>query len=67
MAPGAIDTATATSPAAAKWENQKSEKVLDELFSKLSISKAQDQINEASLELASFINGNIEEVDAPTK
>ena len=64
MAPSAIDTA---SPAAIKSENQKSIKVLEELLSKLSVSKQQDEINQASLELASFINGDIEEGDAPTK
>jgi len=64
MAPSAVDTA---SPAASKSENQKSMKVLEELLAKLSVSKEQDQINQASLDLASFINGDIEEADAPTK
>lgn len=67
MAPAAVDTIPAASPAAVKSENRKSEKVLEELFSKLNISKAQDEINQASLELATFINGDIEEADAPTK
>jgi elongation factor 3 len=67
MAPAAVDTAPAVSPAAAKSENQKSEKVLEELFAKLNISKAQDEINQTSRELATFINGDIEEADAPTK
>ncbi|KAF2122348.1 armadillo-type protein [Lophiotrema nucula] len=50
-----------------KAENSKSEKVLSELLQKLTISKAQDEINAASLDIASFINGDIEEADAPTK
>jgi len=64
MAP-AVDVQTAQS--AAKSENKKSLKVLEELFSKLTVSKAQDEINAASLDLATFINGDIEEADAPTK
>jgi elongation factor 3 len=64
MAP-AVDVRTAQS--AAKSENKKSLKVLEELFSKLTVSKAQDEINAASLDLATFINGDIEEADAPTK
>jgi len=66
MAP-AVDVQAAQSPAAAKSENKKSLKVLEELFSKLTVSKAQDEINAASLDLATFINGDIEEADAPTK
>jgi len=66
MAP-AVDMQAAQSPAAAKSENKKSLKVLEELFSKLTVSKAQDEINAASLDLATFINGDIEEADAPTK
>lgn len=56
----------ATSAAAAK-ENSKSLKVLEELFSKLSVSKAQEEINAAALDIATFINGDIEEADAPTQ
>lgn len=48
-------------------ENKQSIKVLDELLSKLTISKEQDQINQFSQEIATFINGDIEEKDAPTK
>ena len=48
-------------------ENQISAKVLEELLSKLSLSKAQDEINAASTEMATFVNGDIEEGDAPTK
>ncbi|XTI82693.1 ARM repeat-containing protein [Cenococcum geophilum] len=66
MAP-AVDMRAAQSSAAAKSENKKSLKVLEELFSKLAVSKAKDEINAASLDLATFINGDIEEADAPTK
>lgn len=48
-------------------ENKQSIKVLDELLAKLTISKEQDQINGVSSEIATFINGDIEEKDAPTK
>ena len=52
---------------AAAKENAKSIKVLDELMLKLSISKSQDETNAAARNLATFINGPIEEADAPTK
>ena len=52
---------------AAQKENQQSLKVLEELLAKLNISKAQDEINGVSQEIAVFINGDIEEEDAPTK
>ncbi|CAG8961552.1 hypothetical protein HYFRA_00006086 [Hymenoscyphus fraxineus] len=48
-------------------ENKNSIKVLDELMAKLNISKAQEDINAATHNLAVFINGPIEEHDAPTK
>lgn len=66
MAPAATD-AVAHTPANIKSENAKSLKVIEELLSKLSVSKAQDEINAVSLDLATFINGDIEEADAPTK
>jgi len=50
-----------------KSENKKALKVLEDLLSKLTVSKTQDQINASSLDLATFINGDIEEGDAPTK
>lgn len=50
-----------------KSENAKSVKVLDELLKKLTVSKAQDEINAASQGLATFVNGDIEEHDAPTQ
>ncbi|EHL03268.1 putative Elongation factor 3 [Glarea lozoyensis 74030] len=48
-------------------ENKNSVKILDELMAKLNISKAQEDINAATYNLATFINGSIEEKDAPTK
>lgn len=50
-----------------KSENKQSEKVLSELLSKLSISKVGGEAKEASQEIATFINGDIEEKDAPTQ
>ncbi len=65
----AVDVQEAAAPSAAtiKAENSKSMKVLEDLLSKLAVSKAQDEINATSLDLASFINGDIEQADAPTK
>lgn len=48
-------------------ENKNSIKVLDELMAKLTVSKAQEDINAATKNIATFINGPIEEHDAPTK
>lgn len=50
-----------------KSENKQSVKVLEQLLQKLTVSKAQDEINASSQEIAIFINGDIEEEDAPTK
>lgn len=50
-----------------KPENQKSTQVLDELLSKLSISKSATETSAAAGSIATFINGDIEEHDAPTK
>jgi elongation factor 3 len=55
-----------TEPQAAA-ENAKSAKVLDELMQKLSISTDPAAVREASLSLASFVNGRIEDQDTPTK
>jgi elongation factor 3 len=63
MAP-AIDT---MSSAAISSENQKSVKVLDELLQKLTISKTKDEATYAAENLATFINGPIEEAAVPTK
>ena len=54
-----------TSPA--KMENAQSIKVLDDLLAKLSISTSQDEVNAATRNIATFINGPIEEQDAPTE
>lgn len=48
-------------------ENKNSEKVLDELMAKLWISKAQEDINAATYNLATFINSPIEQNEVPTK
>ena len=50
-----------------KSENQKSIKVLDELLTKLTISKTADETSAAAGNIATFINGDIEEHDTPTK
>ncbi|KAK3713635.1 translational elongation factor EF-1 alpha [Vermiconidia calcicola] len=50
-----------------KSENKQSAKVLEELMTKLSVSKTGDEAKGTSQEIASFINGDIEEKDAPTK
>jgi elongation factor 3 len=65
MAP-AVDMASST-PAQIKSENKGSIKVIEELLQKLSISKEQADINSTALDLATFVNGDIEEADAPTK
>jgi elongation factor 3 len=52
---------------AAVLENQKSVKVLDELLQKLTLSKTKDEATYAAENLASFINGPIEEQAVPTK
>jgi elongation factor 3 len=62
MAP-AIETMSSV----AASENQKSVKVLDELLHKLTLSKTKDEATYAAENLATFINGPIEEHDVPTK
>jgi len=52
---------------AAKAENAKSLQVLTDLLKKLSVSQAQDEINATGLEIATFINGEIETGDVPTQ
>ena len=56
-----------TNEATQTSENKKSIKVLDELLQKVNISKSADETSEAALNIATFINGDIEEADAPTK
>ena len=48
-------------------ENKQSTQVLEQLLSKLSVSKSADEAKGASQEIATFINGDIQEHDAPTK
>ncbi|KAF2722990.1 ABC transporter domain-containing protein [Polychaeton citri CBS 116435] len=50
-----------------KSENAQSIKALEELLSKLSVSKTADEARGFSQEIATFINGNIEEQNAPTQ
>lgn len=63
MAP-AVETMNASNIAS---ENQKSVKVLDELLQKLTISKTKEDAEYAAENLATFINGPIEESAVPTK
>jgi elongation factor 3 len=56
-----------SSGSAATSESAKSVKALDELLSKLTVSKSQDEASAAANNLASFINGATEEHEAPTK
>lgn len=51
----------------ASKENATSIKVLDDLMAKLNVSKTQDETNAAATNLAGFINGPIEEKEAPVK
>jgi len=48
-------------------ENAQSVKVLDELFQKLTVSTEAAAMKEASGEIASFVNGRIEDQDVPNK
>lgn len=63
--PAVVDQATSSNMASK--ENKTSLKVLDDLMAKLTISKEQDAINDATRNLAIFVNGDIETKDAPTK
>lgn len=65
MAPAATDASH--SAANIKSENSKALKVLEELMSKLNVSKAADEIVSSSHDIATYINGDIEEADAPTQ
>lgn len=62
-----IKEAAPTNAATTKSENAKSEKVLDELLNKLTISKTADETSAAAGNIATFINGDIEEHDAPIR
>ncbi|KAM3423582.1 hypothetical protein BST61_g1006 [Cercospora zeina] len=48
-------------------ENAGSVQVLEQLLNKLTVSKTADEAKGASQEIATFINGGIQEADAPTK
>lgn len=48
-------------------ETAQSIKVLDDLLKKLTISKEAAEIKGASLNLASFINGDILDLEVPSK
>jgi elongation factor 3 len=50
-----------------KSENSKAIKVLDDLFQQLTVSKAPEEVIAASNNIATYINGDIEERDAPTQ
>lgn len=58
--------APAATSKSAKSENSKAVKVLEELLGKLSLSKSPEDIQVSSHELATYINGDIQEGDAPT-
>ena len=62
----AMDAAPSTA-ANVKSENAKSVKVLDDLMAQLTIAKTADETKDAAQNVAAFINGDIEEHDAPTK
>jgi elongation factor 3 len=66
MAPAATKAAANTA-SNIKSENSKSVKALEELFSRLNVSKAADEVLAVSHDIATFINGDIEEADAPTQ
>ncbi|KIW45540.1 uncharacterized protein PV06_03924 [Exophiala oligosperma] len=62
----AVDTMTSTPVSSAK-ETKLSVNTLDQLMQSLSVSKTQDEINAASNNLATLLNGPIEEHVMPTK
>ncbi|KAF2666770.1 elongation factor [Microthyrium microscopicum] len=55
------------SAASSAKENATSVKAIEEMLKKLNVSQAEDEIRESSLSLATFVNGDIEEGDVPTK
>lgn len=62
----AIDVMAST-PAAAQKETTKSVGVLEELIKTLSVSKGQDEANAAAGNIATLLNGPIEERTIPAK
>lgn len=65
MAPAA--DVKAPSAGQIKNENKQSIKVLEQLMGKLTVSKDAAEVSASAQEIAIFINGDIEEEDAPTK
>lgn len=49
------------------YENAESVKILDELFQKLTVSKEIAEMKQSSNEIASFVNGRIEDQAVPSK
>lgn len=68
MAPAmdVVDSVNEHNPAQIKSENSKSVNVIQDMLSKLTVSSSQDEINASSNDLATFINGDIEEQAVPT-
>ncbi|ETI27953.1 hypothetical protein G647_00402 [Cladophialophora carrionii CBS 160.54] len=62
----AVDTMTST-PATSAKETKQSLADLEGLLQKLSVSKSQDEANESAGNVATFLNGPIEEHDVPLK
>lgn len=62
----AVDTMTST-PATSAKETKQSLATLEQLLQKLSISKAQDEANAAASNIATLLNGPIEEHAVPLK
>ena len=56
-----------SAPVVSQKETQKSLNTLEELLKTLSISKAQDEANSAATNIATLLNGPIEEQAVPTK
>ncbi|EXJ94948.1 elongation factor 3 [Capronia coronata CBS 617.96] len=62
----AVDTMTSTPTTSAK-ETKQSVATLEQLLTKLSLSKAQDEANAAAMNVATLLNGPIEEHEVPLK
>ena len=62
----AVDTMSST-PATSAKETKQSIADLEGLLQKLSVSKSQDEANNAAVNVATFLNGPIEEHDVPLK
>jgi elongation factor 3 len=62
----AVDTMSST-PMTSSKETKVSVATLEQLLQKLSVSKAQDEANAAAINVATLLNGPIEEHDVPLK